>query len=62
MRERFSYTIKRAKSFIHACEHQCLFTRDKATGAIFSLKNNWGWVDRVEQVVESKEIVVDIEE
>ena len=61
-RERFSYTIKRAKHFIHACENQCLYTRDKATGAIFSLKNNWGWVDRVEQVVENKEIVVDIEE
>lgn len=61
-RERFSHTIKRAKAFIHSRYEQALFHKNSVTGAIFTLKNNCGWVDRVEQVVESKEIVVDIEE
>lgn len=62
MRDRFSHTIKRAKAFIHSRYEQALFHKNSVTGAIFTLKNNCGWVDRVEQVVESKEIVVDIEE
>lgn len=62
MRENFSHTIKRAKAFIHSRYEQALFSKNSVTGAIFTLKNNCGWVDRVEQVVENKEIVVDIEE
>lgn len=62
MKESFSNTIKRAKAYIHSRYEQGLFDRGKAVGAIFTLKNNFAWVDRVEQVVENKEIVVDIEE
>lgn len=62
MKEGFRNTIKRAKAYIHSRYEQGLFDRSKAVGAIFTLKNNFAWVDRVEQVVENKEIVVDIEE
>ena len=62
MKEGFRHTIKRAKAYIHSRYEQGLFDRSKAVGAIFTLKNNFAWVDRVEQVVENKEIVVDIEE
>jgi hypothetical protein len=46
----FSDTIKRAKLAIYADTEESLFT-SKATGAIFSLKNNYKWVDRVEQAM-----------
>lgn len=62
MKVKFRNTLKRAKQYIESCQQQCLYSKDKVTGAIFSLKNNWGWVDRVEQVVENKEIIIDIEE
>lgn len=62
MKASFSHTIKRAKAFIHSRYEQALFNKNSVTGAIFTLKNNCGWVDRVEQVVENKEIVIDIEE
>jgi len=40
-------TIKAAKDKIYAYTEESLFN-SKATGPIFSLKNNYGWVDRQE--------------
>lgn len=42
----FSDTIKKAKLRIYADTEQQLY-KGKAVGAIFSLKNNYGWVDKV---------------
>ncbi|WP_459481449.1 terminase small subunit [Clostridium saccharoperbutylacetonicum] len=42
--------IKRAKHFIEYCYEQSLFNQGKTTGAIFTLKNNYGWVDKQEIV------------
>ncbi|OSA98117.1 UNVERIFIED_ORG: hypothetical protein B2H98_05350 [Clostridium botulinum] len=58
----FRDTIKRAKAFIESSYEQALFQQGKTIGAIFTLKNNYGYVDKTEQVVENKTITVDIEE
>lgn len=50
----FSDTIKRAKEFIHQYAEEYLFEGKNQTGAIFNLKNNWGWVDRTETDITSK--------
>jgi hypothetical protein len=39
----FSNTIKRAKQICYEYTEEALFNRGSATGAIFSLKNNWDW-------------------
>lgn len=59
-KRRYIDSIKRAKRRIEMEYEESLFNRSKATGAIFTLKNNYGWVDK--QVVEqhNKEITVDI--
>jgi hypothetical protein len=44
----FSDTIKKAKEIIHRYAEEYLFDGKNQTGAIFNLKNNWGWVDRSE--------------
>lgn len=49
----FSGTIKKAKLKIYSDTEQQLY-KGKATGAIFSLKNNYGWVDKRE--IENKNI------
>jgi hypothetical protein len=45
-RDKFSDTIKRAKLAIYADTEEMLYGKGTATGAIFSLKNNYGWVDK----------------
>ncbi len=59
-RKKYVNSIKRAKRRIEMEYEENLFNRSKATGAIFTLKNNYGWVDK--QVVEQQnnEIIVDI--
>lgn len=52
--EYFSDTIKKAKLRIQADTEQALYSRNSVTGAIFSLKNNYGWVDR--QEIETKDL------
>lgn len=47
-RKEFSDTIKRAKLRCQEYTENYLYTGKNATGAIFSLKNNYGWVDRTE--------------
>lgn len=51
-KDEFSDTIKRAKQRIYAYTEESLFTKWSATWAIFSLKNNYWWVDKSE--VDSK--------
>jgi len=50
----FSDTIKRAKQRIHNYAEEFLFNGKNVTGAIFNLKNNYGWVDKTETDVTSK--------
>ena len=47
-KEEFSDTIKRAKVKIHKYAEEYLCSGKSATGAIFNLKNNWGWKDKQE--------------
>jgi len=47
----FFDTIKKARDTVYAYVEERLFT-NKPTGAIFSLKNNYGWKDK--QIVETK--------
>jgi hypothetical protein len=50
----FSDSIKRAKQRIHTYAEEYLFDGKNQTGAIFNLKNNWGWVDRTETDLTTK--------
>lgn len=61
VRARYRHTIKRAKAFIESGYEQSLFKREKAVGAIFTLKNNYGYVDKTEQVIENKTIDIKLE-
>lgn len=56
----FSFTIKRAKYFIHNYCEQLLLTHLNPTGVIFSLKNNFGWTDRIDIYRESLTVNVEI--
>lgn len=47
-RDEFSDTIKKAKLKCHNYAEDFLYTGKNATGAIFNLKNNWGWRDKTE--------------
>lgn len=47
-REEFYYTIKRAKLRIEHFVEKSLWAPKIATGVIFNLKNNFGWVDKQE--------------
>jgi hypothetical protein len=51
----FSDTIKKAKQMIQQYAEDYLFNGKNPTGAIFNLKNNWGWVDRRETDITSKD-------
>lgn len=44
-KDEFSDAIKKAKLKCHNFAEQHLFSGKNATGAIFNLKNNWGWKD-----------------
>jgi len=46
--DEFSDTIKKAKQKIYAYTEESLFMKGSATGAIFSLKNNYDWKDKKE--------------
>lgn len=59
-RRKYVESIKDAKRKILMYYEEALFNRSKATGAIFTLKNNYGWKDRQEIVNVNKDIVVDI--
>ena len=50
IKKEISDTIKKAKQRVQAAYEQALFDRGKTTGAIFTLKNNYGWADKQEIV------------
>lgn len=50
--DEFSHTIKKAKSKCEEYAESRLFTSQQCTGAIFTLKNNYGWRDQ--QNIEGK--------
>lgn len=50
----FSDTIKAAKQVIQDFAESRLFANAQVTGAIFSLKNNYNWVDRTETDLTTK--------
>ena len=45
LNSQFSNTITRAKVRVEQFAEQMLYQKSAATGAIFNLKNNYGWVD-----------------
>jgi len=47
-KEEFFGTVKKAKLKIHSWTEEYLFTGKNQTGAIFNLKNNYGWKDKTE--------------
>lgn len=47
-KDKFSDTIKRAKEMCHSYAEESLYIGKNPTGAIFNLKNNWGWKDKTE--------------
>ena len=53
-------TIKRAKARIESGYEQALFNKNSAVGAIFTLKNNYKWVDKQEIVQENRDIKVEL--
>lgn len=59
-KDEFFDTIKEAKDRIYAYTEESLFT-NKPTGPIFSLKNNYGWVDKqeIDSKVEVKKSSID---
>jgi len=59
--KQFSYTIKMAKAKVHSFVERRLFDQ-ASTGAIFNLKNNFGWVDKNESVVRNVNTEIPLEE
>lgn len=47
-KEEFVDAIKRIKEICHAYAEESLFVGKNPTGAIFNLKNNYGWTDKTE--------------
>ena len=52
-KDRFYNTIKRAKEICHQYAEDYLFIGKNPTGAIFNLKNNWGWMDETKTDITS---------
>ena len=52
-KEKYSDTIKRAKMKCQNYAEEYLFSGSRETGAIFNLKNNYGWKDKTEQDITS---------
>ncbi|NLC96197.1 MAG: hypothetical protein GX675_01305 [Erysipelotrichaceae bacterium] len=50
-------TIKKAKQRIESYNEQMLYKMKNPTGAIFNLKNNFGWTDKLETKQEIKATV-----
>lgn len=51
-KEDYSDTIKKAKLKCQSYTEKHLYSGKNATGAIFSLKNNYGWKDKTEQEID----------
>lgn len=59
---RYVDAIKRAKQRIEMEYEQALFNKSSVVGAIFTLKNNFGWVDKQEVEQTNKTIEVTLED
>ncbi len=59
---RYVNTIKRAKARIEAEYEQGLYNKNSVVGTIFTLKNNYGWVDKQEIEQTNKTIEVSLED
>ena len=57
----FSDTVKKAKGIIEAYAEECLFTNKNTAGIIFNLKNNFGWKDKREIGLNSRNLNLDID-
>lgn len=55
-------SIKRAKQRVESGYEQALFNKNSAVGAIFTLKNNYKWVDKQEVEQTNKTIEVTLED
>lgn len=55
-------SIKRAKQRVESEYEQALFNKNSAVGAIFTLKNNYKWVDKQEIEQTNKTIEVTLED
>ena len=55
-------SIKRAKQRVESEYEQALFNNNSAVGAIFTLKNNYKWVDKQEVEQTNKTIEVTLED
>ncbi len=49
LKQTFSDTIKKAKQMCHGYAEDYLFTGKNPAGAIFNLKNNYNWHDKIEE-------------
>lgn len=59
-RRKISSSIKRAKQYIESQYEQLLYQKGSNTGAIFTLKNNYKWVDKQEIVTTDKKSIDDM--
>lgn len=62
VKQKYSDTIKRAKARVEMEYEESLFYKNSAVGGIFTLKNNFGWVDKQEIVQENREIKVTLDD
>lgn len=58
-KEEYFPTIKKARDTVEAFNEEQLYTGKNTAGVIFSLKNNFGWHDKVEQDVKVKASIED---
>ncbi|HDI3121675.1 hypothetical protein FDA77_00915 [Clostridium botulinum] len=61
-RKKYSHAIKNVKRKIEAEYEDALFNKGETTGAIFTLKNNYGWKDQQEVVTTNKDKELNEEE
>lgn len=61
-RKRYVDAVKKAKSFIESEYEEALMDKSSTVGAIFTLKNNYSWVDKKEVVNTNNDINISLEE
>lgn len=45
----YKRVMERAIMMVHNFAEECLFTKNTVAGVIFNLKNNFSWMDRIEE-------------
>jgi hypothetical protein len=59
-KELFSDTIKKAKQRIMSYAEEQLYRKEQVAGVIFSMKNNFGFVDKTEQELTGSGVNINI--